>query len=298
LSRVGLRGLKARYTLATVKLALSNYGNAIRAVEPNRFVLHPRKMRSGQRFSYLALEPEETPKLNAAYYQRIHRDQSSLIPLDREVFIEKALELLASDRYLQKGMGLMALTRRYRPRSSLARLSASQKRNSPSPPHLRRPAQNPPSSRHQLSTTGPQLPKYVSAAFGSLDLFWKPGHLRSAYGAISTHRSAIGEMSQENTMWSQSLYNKIRSQGPFIRLAPHFTVLDIWSGFGTDRDSVLSNASSALWVKSPNGMSAIRPKLGPSFRTSTGARLMVIRFPYGQRKPLLQMAEVTRSMLF
>jgi hypothetical protein len=26
------------------------------------------------------------------------------------------------------------------------------------------------------TTTGPQLPKYVSAAFGSLDLPWKPGH--------------------------------------------------------------------------------------------------------------------------
>jgi Telomere resolvase len=38
------------------------------------------------------------------------------------------------------------------------------------------------------TTTGPQLPKYVSAAFGSLELPWKPGHLRSAYGAICCHR--------------------------------------------------------------------------------------------------------------
>ena len=30
------------------------------------------------------------------------------------------------------------------------------------------------------TTTGPQLRKYASAAFGSLDP-WKPGHLRSAY---------------------------------------------------------------------------------------------------------------------
>jgi hypothetical protein len=30
--------------------------------------------------------------------------------------------------------------------------------------------------------------KYVSAAFGSLDLPWKPGHLRSAYGAICCHK--------------------------------------------------------------------------------------------------------------
>jgi Telomere resolvase len=38
------------------------------------------------------------------------------------------------------------------------------------------------------TTTGPQLPKYVSAAFGSLDQPWKPGHLRSAYSAICCHR--------------------------------------------------------------------------------------------------------------
>jgi hypothetical protein len=36
-------------------------------------------MRSGQRFSYLALDPEETRQINAAYHQRIHKDQSNLI---------------------------------------------------------------------------------------------------------------------------------------------------------------------------------------------------------------------------
>jgi hypothetical protein len=41
-----------------------------------------------------------------------------------------------------------------------------------------------PSPKAVNTTTGPQLPKYVSAAFGSLNLPWKPGHLRSAYGAI------------------------------------------------------------------------------------------------------------------
>src|SRR5271157_1194098 len=112
LCQAEVRRLKARYTLATVKLALSKYRNAIRAVEPDHLVLRPRKMRSGQRFSYLALEPEETRALNAAYHQRIHRDQSNLIPLDPEAFIQTALELLASDRYLEKGMGLMALTGR------------------------------------------------------------------------------------------------------------------------------------------------------------------------------------------
>ena len=39
-------------------------------------------------------------------HERIHRDQSNLIPLDPEAFIQAALELLSSDRYLQKGMGL------------------------------------------------------------------------------------------------------------------------------------------------------------------------------------------------
>jgi hypothetical protein len=49
--------------------------SAIRAVDPDHLVLRPRKMRSGQRFSYLALDPEETRALNAAYHERIHRDQ-------------------------------------------------------------------------------------------------------------------------------------------------------------------------------------------------------------------------------
>jgi hypothetical protein len=33
------------------------------------------------------------------------------------------------------------------------------------------------------TTTGPQLPKYVSHALGSLYQPWKRGYLRSAYGA-------------------------------------------------------------------------------------------------------------------
>jgi hypothetical protein len=40
-----------------------------------------------------------------------------------------------------------------------------------------------------------------------------------------------------------------------------------------------------------------RSKLEPSFRTSAGAKLIVIRFPCGQRRALLEMAEVTRSLL-
>jgi hypothetical protein len=61
-------------------------------------------MSSGQRFSYLALAPEETRAINPAYHERIRRDQSGLIALDPEAFIQKALRLLSSDRHLEKGM--------------------------------------------------------------------------------------------------------------------------------------------------------------------------------------------------
>ena len=60
-------------------------------MDPDHLVLRPRKMRSGQRFSYLALEPEETRALNAAYHERIHRDQSNLIPLGSRSFHPKRL---------------------------------------------------------------------------------------------------------------------------------------------------------------------------------------------------------------
>ena len=71
-----VRTLKARYTLVTVKLALSKYRNAIRAVEPDHLVLRPRKMRSGQRFSYLALDPEETRALNNCKPTKVPRTPS------------------------------------------------------------------------------------------------------------------------------------------------------------------------------------------------------------------------------
>ena len=43
---------------------------------------------------------------NSSMFFLLHRDQSNLIPLDPEAYIQQALELLASDRYLEKGMGL------------------------------------------------------------------------------------------------------------------------------------------------------------------------------------------------
>jgi hypothetical protein len=66
-----------------------------------------------QRFRLSGARTRRNPRaLNAAYHERIHHDQSDLIPLDPEAFIEKALELLASDRYLERGINLMALTGR------------------------------------------------------------------------------------------------------------------------------------------------------------------------------------------
>jgi hypothetical protein len=44
------------------------------------------------RHPYLALDPEETRALNAAYHQRIHRDQSNLIPLDPEARSRNSVE--------------------------------------------------------------------------------------------------------------------------------------------------------------------------------------------------------------
>jgi Telomere resolvase len=155
---------------------------------------------------------------NAAYHERIHRDQSNLIPLGSRGLHPNGVELLASDRYLQKGIGLMALTGRRPaeiffsasfslPREKLpcpALLFDGQLKTRQAPGTSFEPYPIPvladprkiiqaldtlrslksfPSPAAVNTTTGPQLPKYVSAAFGSLDLPWKPGHLRSAYGA-------------------------------------------------------------------------------------------------------------------
>jgi hypothetical protein len=35
-----------------------------------------------------------------------------------------------------------------------------------------------------VNTTGPQLPKYISHALGSLYQPWKPGYRRSAYACV------------------------------------------------------------------------------------------------------------------
>jgi hypothetical protein len=147
-------------------------------------------MHSGQRFSYLALEPEETRALNAAYHQRIHRNKLS--------------NSWPATATLEKGMGLMALTGR-RPAEIFFSASFSlppkklpypallfdgqlKTRQAPGTsfePYLipvlaepkklvqsldtLRDLKSFPSPEAVNTTTGPQLRKYVSAAFGSLE---------------------------------------------------------------------------------------------------------------------------------
>jgi len=102
--------LRSEHTLATVKLYLSSYRSALRAIDPEHPALRARKHRSSQRFSCLPLTPEETRSINAAYQTEIRKDQSDLIPLDAKEFV--ATELLASERFISIGMGLMAVTGR------------------------------------------------------------------------------------------------------------------------------------------------------------------------------------------
>jgi hypothetical protein len=67
-----------------------------------------------------------------------------LIPLDPEAFIDKALELLSSERYFEKGMGLMAMTGR-RPVENIlqCKVLLAKKETPLVRPRFQWPAQNP-----------------------------------------------------------------------------------------------------------------------------------------------------------
>jgi hypothetical protein len=58
---------------------------------------------------------------NSGMFFLLHRDQSNLIPLDPEAYIQQALELLTSDCYLEKGMGLVGPDRAHACRDFLQR---------------------------------------------------------------------------------------------------------------------------------------------------------------------------------
>ena len=104
--------LRKGFALPTVKLYLSHYRNALRAIDPNHPAIIPRIDKHKQRFSYLALTRAETQQINAAYQTEIHEEQSQLMPLDPEATVQTARKLLTSERYLNIGIGLMLLTGR------------------------------------------------------------------------------------------------------------------------------------------------------------------------------------------
>jgi hypothetical protein len=139
-----VRTLKARYTLATVKLALSKYRNAIRAVEPDHLVLRPRKMRSGQRFSYLALEPEETRalerRLPPAHSPRPVPSHPARVRRFSSKRLSNSWPATATSK---KAWAWMALTGRRPAEIFISAKFSSLGKHSPILPHLRWPTQNP-----------------------------------------------------------------------------------------------------------------------------------------------------------
>src|ERR1700758_5762618 len=70
--------LRSQHTLATVKLYLSSYRNALRAIDPNHPALSARRHRSHPRLSYLALTPEETNQLKSAYHKSPNQQRRRL----------------------------------------------------------------------------------------------------------------------------------------------------------------------------------------------------------------------------
>ena len=149
-----------------------------------------------------------------------------MISLNAEAFIATATDLLGSERFTTLGMALMALMALTGRRPAEIFFSAKftlpdkklpfpalifegqlKTRNAPGTsfepypiPVLAEPKliiraldrlraiKTFPTADAVNTTTSPQLPKYVTAAFGSLDQPWKPGYLRSAYGAICCHK--------------------------------------------------------------------------------------------------------------
>jgi hypothetical protein len=83
-----------------------------------------------------------------------------------------------------------------------------------------------PSADAVNTTKSPQLPKYVSAAFGSLDQPWKPGHLRSAYGAICFHPLQTKEHDRRRTVCGAELQGFL-CRGRLKKMKANFSIDDI-----------------------------------------------------------------------
>src|SRR5215510_11228419 len=133
------------------KVYLSKYRDSIRQIDPNHLVLRPRKMRSGQRFSYLALRKTPYPALIFDGRLKTRNAPGTA----QEPY---PIPVLADPKKIIQAIDQLRDLKTF------------------------------PSADAVNTTTSPQLPKYVTAAFGSLAQPWKPGYLRSAYGAICCHK--------------------------------------------------------------------------------------------------------------
>jgi hypothetical protein len=79
----------------------AKYSNAMRAAEAGSLLAAKENA-----FRLSRARSRRNPSAQRTdYHERIHRDQSNLIPPRSEAFIQQALELLGSDRYLQKCIG-------------------------------------------------------------------------------------------------------------------------------------------------------------------------------------------------
>ena len=117
----------------------------------------PKSMASGRNCALV----RPSKRKNSGMFFLLHRDQSNLIPLDPEAYIQQALELLASDRYLEKGMGLDGPDRAQACRDFLQRYLQPPSEKLPYPALLfDGQLENPSGSRHQFRspTSSPSWP--------------------------------------------------------------------------------------------------------------------------------------------
>jgi hypothetical protein len=73
--------------LATVKLALSKYRERDPRRGPRSLGLTPKKDAFRSALQLMRWNQKKPARSMPAYHERIHRDQSNLIPLDPEAFI-------------------------------------------------------------------------------------------------------------------------------------------------------------------------------------------------------------------
>lgn len=96
-----LRYLDGELALLSKRKSITNYRNAIRAIDPDHIAL-----------KYFKFGYQEYRSYRAGYRKQVAQDQRNLRPLDGETMILKAEELLDSDSYMTLALGLMLLSGR------------------------------------------------------------------------------------------------------------------------------------------------------------------------------------------